>query len=48
MVRPVGNGKYVVVSHTTGKRLTKPMSKAAAVKRLQQIHYFKARGSNGR
>ena len=39
MIRKVKSG-YVVVSHK-GKRLSKPSSRAAAVKRLQQIEYFK-------
>lgn len=43
MIKKVG-GKYVVVSHRTGKRLSKPTSKARAVKRLRQIKYFKKRG----
>lgn len=40
MIRPVGNGKYIVVSHS-GKRLSKPLSLEAAHKRLGQIEYFK-------
>ena len=43
MIKSVGGGKYVVVSHK-GKRLSKPMSKASAKKRLAQIEYFKHRG----
>ena len=43
MIRPVGNGKYVVVSHK-GKRLSKPMSKEQAQKRLRQIEFFKHKG----
>lgn len=39
MIRKVDGG-YVVVSHK-GKRLSKPASKEAAVKRLRQIEYFK-------
>lgn len=44
MIRSVGGGKYVVVSKTTGKRLSKPASRKATVKRLQQIEYFKHKG----
>lgn len=41
MLVPYGKtGKYVVKSHK-GKRLSKPMSKKAAQKRLRQIEYFK-------
>lgn len=40
MIRSVGKGKYVVVSHE-GKRLSKPQSFEAARKRLRQIEYFK-------
>jgi hypothetical protein len=43
MIVSAGNGKYLVVSKT-GKRLSKPMSKKKAKKRLQQIEYFKHKG----
>lgn len=43
MIRSVGRGRYVVVSHKTGKRLSKPSSKSAAQKRLRQIQFFKHR-----
>ena len=33
--------KYVVKSEKTGKNLSKPESKEAAVKRLRQVEYFK-------
>jgi hypothetical protein len=36
-------GGYVVRSEDGSKRLSKPASKAAAVKRLRQIEYFKHR-----
>ena len=36
-------GGYVVVSKS-GKRLSKPMPKKKAKKRLQQIEYFKHQG----
>ncbi len=39
MIRKTAGG-YIVISKT-GKRLSKPASKAAAVKRLHQIEYFK-------
>ncbi len=42
MIRKTSGGKFVVVSRS-GKRLSKPASHAAAVKRLQQIEYFKHR-----
>jgi hypothetical protein len=38
-VKKVGN-KYVVVSKK-GKKLSKPSTKAKAVKRLREIEYFK-------
>ena len=41
MISKVKGGKYVVKSEKTGKKLSKPSSKKAAVKRLQQIEYFK-------
>jgi hypothetical protein len=41
MIKPAGGGKFVVVNKTGTKRLSKPMSKAGAVKRLGQIEYFK-------
>jgi len=40
MIRSVGGGKFKVFSHK-GKALSKPMSKAAAHRRLAQIEYFK-------
>jgi len=40
MIRSVGGGKYKVFSHK-GKVLSKPMSKAAAHRRLAEIEYFK-------
>lgn len=42
MIRKAKGG-YVVKSKK-GKRLSKPMSHAKAVKRLRQIEYFKHRG----
>lgn len=42
MIKKTSKG-YVVVSHS-GKRLSKPTSHAAAVKRLRQVEYFKNRG----
>lgn len=47
MIRKSGKG-WVVVSHS-GKRLSKSgLSHAAAVKRLQQVEYFKRHGGGGR
>ena len=40
MIKSVGNGKYVVVSHK-GRRLSKPTSHEAAVRRLAQVEMFK-------
>jgi hypothetical protein len=39
----VKSGKKYVVKSQSGKRLSKPTSKAAAVKRLRQVEYFKHR-----
>jgi hypothetical protein len=39
MIRKKGN-KFVVYSKK-GKRLSKPVSKKAALKRLRQVEYFK-------
>jgi hypothetical protein len=41
MIRKSG-GKFVVVSRK-GKRLSKRLSHAAAVRRLRQVEYFKHR-----
>jgi predicted RNase H-like nuclease len=43
MIVKVSPHLYVVKSES-GKRLSKPMSKEAAKKRLGQIEYFKHRG----
>lgn len=43
MIKKTSSGRYIVVSEKSGKRLSKPASKAAAVKRLGQIEYFKHR-----
>jgi len=40
MIKSVGGGKFKVVSHS-GKALSKPITKEQAVKRLQQVEYFK-------
>ena len=45
MIKRVGPSKYVVMSADGKKRLSKPMSHAAAVKRLKQIEYFKHKGA---
>lgn len=39
-IQKTGSGKFVVKSES-GKNLSKPVSKAAAQKRLQQVEYFK-------
>lgn len=41
---PGTKNKFVVVSHDGKKTLSKPMSHAAAEKRLRQIEYFKFAG----
>jgi len=41
MIKRVGTKKYVVMSKDGKKKLSKPMSHPAAVKRLQQIEYYK-------
>jgi hypothetical protein len=41
MIKKQGS-KYVVKSES-GRNLSKPMSKSAAKKRLQQVEYFKHR-----
>lgn len=41
VIKSVGKGKYEVVSEKTGKRLSKPLSKSGAKKRLAEIEYFK-------
>ena len=43
MIRSVGKGKYEVHSES-GKRLSKPMSKGKAEKRLKQIEWFANKG----
>jgi len=40
MIRPVGHGKYKVLSEK-GKPLSKELSYKAAKRRLAQIEYFK-------
>lgn len=37
-----------VVKSKSGKRLSKPSSKAAAVQRLREIEYFKKHGKGAR
>jgi hypothetical protein len=41
MIRKTSDGKYVLYSRKTGKRLSKPGSLAAAQKRERQVQYFK-------
>ena len=45
MIKSVGSRLYKVFSKRTGKALSKSISKKAAVKRLQQIEYFKHKGA---
>ena len=40
MIRKI-KGKYVVLSETTGRKFGKYKTKKEAVKRLQQIEFFK-------
>jgi len=47
MVKRVGPRKYVVMDKTGKKRLSKPMSHGAAVKRLGQIESFKHNSGGG-
>lgn len=48
MIRKTKSGKYVVKSEKSGKILSKPSSKKDAVKRLQQIEYFKHNPKTGK
>ena len=41
MIEKTKGGKFVVKSEKTGKNLSKPVSKAQAVKRLREVEYFK-------
>ena len=47
MIKPVGDGKYVVMNAAGTKPLSKPMSKSGAEQRLQEIEYFKHHPSGG-
>lgn len=40
MIRKIGS-KYVVISHTTGRKLGSYSSRAQAEKRLRQVRFFK-------
>ena len=40
MIRSVGGGKFKVFSES-GKALSRPLSKAAARKRMAQVEWFK-------
>jgi hypothetical protein len=44
MLKRVGPNKYVVMSKDGKKRLSKPLSHGAAVKRLGQIEAYAAKG----
>lgn len=48
MIVPSGKGKYVVTSEDGSKRLSKPLPKHAAERRLKQVEYFKARNAKRR
>jgi hypothetical protein len=41
MIKRVGPGKYAVYSADGSKRLSKPLSRKGAVRRLAQIERFK-------
>ena len=41
MIKKTKDGKYVLVSRKTGRRLSKPGTKAAALKRERQVQFFK-------
>jgi hypothetical protein len=45
MIKRVGPNKYVVMTHDGKKKLSKPMSHGAAVKRLAQVEFFKTHHS---
>lgn len=47
MIKRVGPKKYVVMSKDGKKRLSKPMSRGAAQKRLAQIDYYKSQEGTG-
>lgn len=47
MIRQTGRKKYEVVSHT-GKNLGTSTSRAGAVRRLQQVEYFKKLAAVGK
>lgn len=47
MLKRVGSGKWVVMSADGKKKLSKPMSRPAAMKRLHQIEYFKHKDATG-
>ena len=47
MLKRVGPNRYVVMDAEGKRRLSKPMSRARAAKRLQEIEYFKHRGARG-
>lgn len=41
MIQRTASGKYLVKSEKTGKSLSRPLSKADAVRRIAAIEYFK-------
>lgn len=44
MLKRVGPHKYVVMSKDGKKKLSKPISRARAIKRLQSVEYHKVQG----
>jgi len=46
MLKRVGPRKYVVMSQDGKKRLSKPSSRAKALKRLRTIEYYKHHPEN--
>ena len=44
MIKPLGKGKFVVTNEAGAKKLSKPLSHGQAMKRLEQIDYFKNKG----
>jgi hypothetical protein len=41
MIKKTKDGKYVLLSKKTGRRLSKPGTKADVMKRERQVQYFK-------
>lgn len=47
MIKKVSATKYIVVSEKSGRKLSKPVSKAQAKRRLAQVEAFKRRDAKG-